>query len=111
MKKIFYCVIALMTLVTAASSAAEISGNMAEVSTAKPKPVNKTVIFEVHLHCENCVKKVRENISFEKGVKALEVSLEDQTVKITYDPRKTDEKTLAEAIGKLGYEVKGKRNE
>ncbi len=65
----------------------------------------KEVTFNVHLHCENCVKKVQENIAFEKGVKDLEVSLEKQTVAIKYDAAKTSEETLKKAIEKLGYPV------
>lgn len=74
------------------------------------KPAKKAkveeVTFQTNLHCENCVEKVKENISYEKGVKGLEVSLEEQTIKIKYDPSKTDAETLAAAVRKLGYEAK-----
>lgn len=75
----------------------------------KAKAEIKEVTFEVHLHCNNCVKKVQENIAFEKGVKDLRVSLENQTVWVKYDSSKTNEETLEKAIQKLGYEVKGKK--
>lgn len=74
----------------------------------KKKGEIRNVTFNVHLHCENCVKKVQENIAFEKGVKGLEVSLEDQTVAIKYDAAKTSEQTLKAAIEELGYPVTGK---
>ena len=67
----------------------------------------KVVTFSVNLHCANCVKKVQENISFEKGVKGLDVCQGHQTVTVKYDPAKTSEETLKAAIEKLGYEVKG----
>ncbi len=70
-----------------------------------PKKEVKTVVFKVGLHCQNCVKKVKENISFEKGVKGLEVSLDNKTVTVTYDPTKTDVPTLKKAIEKLGYKA------
>ncbi len=76
--------------------------------TSRKKGEVKEVTFLVHLHCENCVKKVQENIAFEKGVKDLKVSLEDQTVAIKYDAAKTSEDTLKAAIEKLGYPVNGK---
>ena len=73
----------------------------------KKKGEVKEVTFSVHLHCENCVNKVQENIAFEKGVKDLKVSLEHQTVYIKYDAAKTSEATLKAAIEKLGYPVAG----
>ena len=73
----------------------------------KKKAELKEVTFSVHLHCENCVNKVQENIAFEKGVKDLKVSLEHQTVYIKYDAAKTSEATLKAAIEKLGYPVAG----
>ena len=73
----------------------------------KKKAEIKEVTFSVHLHCQNCVNKVQENIAFEKGVKDLKVSLEDQTVFVKYDAAKTSEQTLKAAIEKLGYPVAG----
>ena len=72
----------------------------------KKKGEIKDVTFNVHLHCENCMKKVQENISFEKGVKGLEVSLEKQTVVVKYDAAKTSVETLKAAIQKLNVPVK-----
>lgn len=74
--------------------------------TARPRKDYSKVVFSVSMHCENCVKKIQENIAFEKGVKSLEVSLDKHTVYIEYDPEKTDVNTLASAIEKLGYEVR-----
>lgn len=73
---------------------------------ARPRKEYSKVVFSVSMHCENCVKKIQENIAFEKGVKALEVSLDRHTVYIEFDPEKTDVETLASAIEKLGYEVR-----
>ena len=98
MKRIILMAIAaIMTLSAAAASPEKVK---------KVKEV-KEVTFSVHLHCENCVKKVQENISFEKGVKGLDVCQGHQTVTVKYDPAKTSEETLNAAIEKLGYEVSG----
>ena len=72
------------------------------LAVAAPKEI-RTVSFKTHLHCENCVKKVVENISYVKGVKDLEVSLEKQEINVKYDAAKTDESKLAAEIVKLGY--------
>lgn len=73
----------------------------------KKKVELKEVTFDVELHCVNCVKKVQENIAFEKGVKDLHVCLEDQIVYIKYDAAKTSEDKLRAAVEGLGYKVKG----
>ncbi len=108
-KTIILTLAALMTI--SVSSAVATTSYTAEPSAltdkkpAKKKGEIKDVTFHVHLHCENCVKKVQENIAFEKGVKGLEVSLENQTVAIKYDAAKTSEEILKKAIEKLGYPV------
>lgn len=73
----------------------------------KKKGEIKEVTFVVDFDCENCAKKIRENVSFEKGVKDLKVTLEDKTVALKYDAAKTSENTLKEAIEELGYPVQG----
>lgn len=73
----------------------------------KEKKSNKEeVVFDVSLHCDNCKKKVEKNIPFEKGVTNLKVNLDDKTVLVQYNPKKTDKDKLQKAIEKLGYEVK-----
>ncbi|MCD8208898.1 MAG: cation transporter [Bacteroidales bacterium] len=69
------------------------------------KNETETVKFNVSMTCESCAEKISENVSYEKGVKDLNVCLADKTVEVTYDPSKTDARTLNEAIAKLGYEV------
>ena len=81
-----------------------------EAYAAKPEKEYAVVVINTNLHCEKCVKKVQENISFEKGVKDLDVSLKNQTIKITYDKSKTNEETLAKAVEKLGYKAEIQTN-
>ncbi len=86
---------------------------MPMVSMADNKPSKKKkgeikeVTFVVEFDCENCAKKIRENVSFEKGVKDLKVTLEDRTVALKYDAAKTSEETLKASIEELGYPVAG----
>ncbi len=109
-KTIILTLAALMTISVSSAVASTIDTAEQSVLTdtkpaKKKKGEIKEVTFNVHLHCENCVKKVQENIAFEKGVKGLDVSLENQTVAIKYDAAKTSEETLKKAIEKLGYPV------
>ena len=48
-----------------------------------------------------------KEVTFEKGVKDLKVTLEDKTVALKYDAAKTTETALKTSIEKLGYPVKG----
>jgi len=73
------------------------------------KPKTQTVTFNASMDCKNCVRKITENVSFEKGVRDLETDLAGKTVTITFDPVKTDTAKLANAIRKLGYRVSVKR--
>jgi copper chaperone CopZ len=104
--------VALMAFTTTTAVASDIQVSVEQIKKQpKKKAEIKEVTFKVHLHCENCVKKVRENISFEKGVKDLHICMEDQIVAVKYDASKTNEETLKNAIVKLGVEVKGVSHE
>ena len=76
-------------------------------STKKSKAEIKEVTFVVDFDCENCAKKIRENVSFEKGVKDLKITVADKTVALKYDASKTTEEKLKTSIEKLGYPVQG----
>lgn len=66
------------------------------------KTDKQTVVFYVSLHCDACINKIMKNIAFEKGVKDIVCSKEDQTVTVTYDAEKTDVPTLQKAFEKIG---------
>lgn len=66
------------------------------------KPSKEVVKFYVYLHCEDCVQKIMHNIGFEKGVRDIECSIPDQTVVVTFNPKKTDIPTLQKAFAKMG---------
>ena len=96
-----------ITMILAVAMAFAATCTISADAQNKKKKEFKEVNFNVYLHCEDCVEKVNENIAFEKGVKGLEVSLENQTVLIKYDVAKTSEDKLKAAIEKLGYPVHG----
>ena len=56
--------------------------------------------------CENCVKKIKQNIRFVKGTKNIIVSLPQQTVTIVYDKQKSGYDNYTAAFRKIGYQVK-----
>lgn len=69
---------------------------------------HKTATFTTspQMHCENCENKIKNNLRFEKGVKLIETSVENQTVTITYDPKKTDPERLLKGFEKIGYKAR-----
>ena len=100
-------IIIIMATLMAFSSVAFATGHTSTVALTqnvkKPKAEIKEVNFHVHLHCANCVKKVQDNIAFEKGVKDLHVTT--HSIVIKYDVSKTSEEVLKAAIEKLGYKI------
>ena len=92
MKKILLVLIIALLGVTAFSAMA-----------AKPKVKTETVTYVVNMHCQNCIDKLTDNLSFLKGVEDFKISLKDKTITIKFDPSKIEEKKFVETIEKLGY--------
>ncbi|MDR2774864.1 MAG: heavy-metal-associated domain-containing protein [Tannerella sp.] len=61
------------------------------------------VTFSVNMHCENCKARIEKTVTWEKGVKDLDVKLKEKTVRIVFDPRKTTTEKLQKVIENLGY--------
>lgn len=111
MKRILFVAVAAFMLAAPVSGAALRMNPEAQKQEKSQVKNLREVTFSTNMHCRNCMKKLNENLAFMKGVKSLDVSLENQTIVIRYDGRKTDEKILSEAVKKLGYKaeiVKGK---
>ena len=67
----------------------------------------KTVVLttQPEMHCENCEKKIKGNIRFEKGVKSIKTDLNTKTVTIEYDAEKTNVQSLIQGFRKIKYEA------
>ncbi len=55
---------------------------------------------------QNCEKKIKGNLRFEKGVKKIVTNIEQQTVTIEYDADKVTVNQLLKAFSKAGYEAR-----
>lgn len=63
-----------------------------------------TEVFTLdHQMSQHCEKKIKENLRFEKGISKIEVSLDDNTITITYDPAKTDTEKIIAGFKKIGF--------
>lgn len=55
--------------------------------------------------CQSCVQNIEENLSTEKGVKEIKVSLKEKSASVMYDPRITNPRRLADNINDMGFEA------
>lgn len=67
----------------------------------------KEVVFktEPEIECQSCVNRIKNNLRFEKGVKAINPDLNTQLVTVQYDSEKTDVEKLQKAFQKIGYKA------
>ena len=71
------------------------------------KDIQKAVFTTTpQMHCENCEKKIKGNLRFEKGVKKIVTNIEQQTITIEYDADKVTVNQLLKAFSKAGYEAR-----
>ena len=70
-------------------------------TAAEKKKQMETAVFHVEIHCDACVKKIQDNIAFEKGLKDMTIDKRTETVTLTWDPQETDTTTLKTAFEKI----------
>lgn len=63
------------------------------------------VTTQPQMQCENCERKIKGNLRFEKGVKKIETDIKKQQVVITYDADKTKPEIITKSFGKFGYKA------
>lgn len=81
------------------------SSTMAQEKKAKKDKKIETLTFWASMDCDGCVAKIKKNISFEKGVKALNVDLKTKLVTVKYRKDKTSPEKLEKAIRDLGFKT------
>jgi periplasmic mercuric ion binding protein len=74
-------------------------------SQAQTRKGEKVTTFDVSLHCDACVHKVKTNIAYEKGVRDLDISLEKKQVTVTYRENRNNPVELIKAFEKLGFKA------
>ena len=55
--------------------------------------------------CDLCKERIENVLSFEKGVKSGILDLETKIVTVVYNPEKTTDQKIREAITKMGYDA------
>ena len=63
-----------------------------------------TEVFTLdHQMSQMCEKKIKSNLRFEKGISKIDVSLKENIITITFDPKKTDTDKIIEGFKKIGF--------
>jgi copper chaperone CopZ len=65
----------------------------------------KKLEVKTSLQCEMCKERIINNLSFEKGIKDIEVNIEEKTVTVTYNTDRTTPEKIRTAISKIGYDA------
>lgn len=69
---------------------------------------NETVDLNVKgMTCEHCVMSIKKGLGELKGVKNVEINLQEGRVSVEYNSKDTNVETIKETIDDIGYEVTG----
>ena len=66
---------------------------------------NKETIIQTSAQCEMCKERLESNLSFEKGIKDVNLDMETKKILISYNPKKTDLSSLKKLISEIGYDA------
>lgn len=87
-----------------ASTACATSGEVTATLTDATIKDGETVTFNVsNVTCMGCVKHITQTLTKMDGVGKVDVSLENGTAVVNYDPKKVEPKTMMASIIKAGY--------
>ena len=79
-----------------------LSGHPQEQSSGKDLAEMKVKTSAV---CGMCKETLESKLIYEKGVKSVDLNLDDMVLTVQYKPAKTDTETLKKAINDLGYDA------
>ena len=92
----------------AAADVSDVCRAIAELGYGAPRVVREREVGRVRVAgmvCESCVRHVRGGIADVAGVWDVHVSLEEELVTVSYDPRETSVQRMCEAIEDMGFEA------
>lgn len=72
---------------------------------AQEKKKVETAEIKSSVVCGMCEDRVKKELAFEKGVKDVQVDLENKVITVEYKTAKTDKETIKKAITKIGYDA------
>lgn len=80
--------------------------NTASAQKATETAIIKTTIYCDHCKaCDDCGGRLEKNLLREKGIQMVTLDDEAMAIKVVYNSKKTDLKTIRQAISKQGYDA------
>jgi len=66
----------------------------------------KTTTFKIEgMNCEACANTIKKLVEKEPGVREADVSFDERSARILYDPQSVEEERLVDTIQKPGFRV------
>ncbi len=78
---------------------------IATVGAMAGNPTKAYFTVSPKMSCANCEAKIKKNLRYEKGIKSIVTSLDDQIVTVTYDDAKTSPDKIIAGFKKIGYKA------
>lgn len=104
MKKLFFLLF-LGVFVSCSSGNKNVNDQKQETQQAKAEVVEATINIG-GMSCEMCVASVTKGVNELEGITAVNVSLEDSSAVVSYQPNKLQLAEIEKAIEKRGYTIK-----
>ncbi|HET6245615.1 MAG: heavy-metal-associated domain-containing protein [Bacteroidetes bacterium] len=74
-------------------------------TNAQDKKKTEEITIKTSVVCNMCKYNVEKAMAYEKGVKKSNVKVQEQTVTILFDPKKTSPEKIKKAITMAGYDA------
>lgn len=65
----------------------------------------KEVTIKTSAQCDMCKSRIEKEMTYEKGVKKAELTVDTKILTVTYDTTKTDVAKIKAAVVKTGYDA------
>ena len=101
MKRVILISIALFVAILNQASTYESLETLMETKESK----YDTSYIKTSAICKMCKERIEHDMSFEKGVTAVDLNLETQVLTVVYKKSKTTEEDLKVAVTKIGYDA------
>ena len=72
---------------------------------------SETVVIKTNIYCDHCKEcescggKIEKDLGFNKGIKLVELNEKEQTITVTFNPKKTSVEEIRKSITLYGFDA------